>query len=241
MISGEEVSGLGSVLGQLYGQHLERNPEDAYIRQHGAPGFLAGTLRVFRFYEPYLPAGGRLLDWGCRHAPDACLIHTARPGLAIDGCDVFGGERFEAFYRYAGLSYQQLCHFIELPYAGASFDVVIASGVLEHVPMDYESLKEVHRVLRPAGRLIITYLPNRTSLEEWQRRRRAAEYHQRLYTLEQLKELLLHTGFSPLVAGYQTRLDLLGEPGVPRRLLRWTGMRRFTSCLCAVAARSEYL
>ncbi len=241
MNPGGEVPNLAARLGHLYQQHLEARPEDAYLRQHSEAGFLAGTIRVFRFYEPYLPTAGRVLDWGCRHAPDACLIRATRPNLEIDGCDVFENGRFEPFFRYAGLRYERLRHMVQLPYEDASFDAVVASGVLEHVPMDYESLKELHRVLRPAGRLVITYLPNRASVEEWRLRRRAQEYHQRLYTLPELRRMLLHTGFSPLVAGYQTRLDLLREPGRGERLLGWFGLRHLTSCLCAVAVRADYL
>src|SRR5262245_30808593 len=74
---------------------------------------------------------------------------------------MFDADHYPVFHRYADLSYRQLDHIFRLPYPDAAFDAVIASGVLEHVPMGYESLKELHRVLRPDGRLIITYLPNR--------------------------------------------------------------------------------
>jgi ubiquinone/menaquinone biosynthesis C-methylase UbiE len=52
-----------------------------------------------------------------------------------------------------------LSEIVKLPYPDDSFDAVLASGVLEHVPLDYESLKELHRVLRVRGRMIVTYLP----------------------------------------------------------------------------------
>ena len=38
-----------------------------------------------------------------------------------------------------------------LPFADASFDVIFASHVLEHVDNDAAAIKEIHRVLRPNG------------------------------------------------------------------------------------------
>ncbi len=232
---------LTGVLRRLYQQQLQQRPEDEYLRRHSQPAFLAGTAQVFRFYEPYLPAAGRVLEWGCRHAPDACMIRSHRPELEIDGCDVVEPGCYPVFFEYAGLRYQQLQNIVRLPYPAAGFDAVIASGVLEHVPMDYESLKEIHRILRPDGKLVIAYLPNRASAEEWYRRRRSQAFHQRLYRRAGLRDLLLHTGFVPLAIGYQTRLDALRRDGRGLGLLRWLGLHRFTACLCAIAAKRDYL
>jgi SAM-dependent methyltransferase len=224
-------------LGELYAAQIERSPHDTYLRQHAEPAFVAGAEKVFAFYEPHLPQAGRILDWGCRHAPDAGLIRARRPSVEIEGCDVLAPDQYRVFYEYAGLRYRRLEHLFQLPYADASFDVVIAAGVLEHVAMDYESLKELHRVLRPEGRLIVTYLPNRGSVEEWWLRRKNAPSHARLYSRRDFREMLLHTGFLPVVLGYQTQLDLLPRSSGLASLLRPFGLARFTSCLCAVASR----
>lgn len=42
------------------------------------------------------------------------------------------------------------------PIESASFDVVIACDVLEHIPADRAALHEVHRVLRPGGTAILS-------------------------------------------------------------------------------------
>jgi len=235
------------LLRQLYERQLETNPGDGYLRQHGEPGFLGGTIRVFRFYEPWLPKQGRILDWGCRHAPDACLIR-AKLGdqIVLDGCDVNDENQYAAFFTYAGLRYARLQAPVRLPYADESFDAVIASGVLEHVPMDYESLKELNRILKPGGRLIVAYLPNRASLEEWWLRTSGrGDFHRRQYSCREMRRMLLHAGFLPLVAGYQTQLDVLPRSnGQAFRLLRLLSRlllaHRLTSCLCAVAEKTPY-
>jgi len=150
------IEALSGLLSDLYRRQVEMLPRETYLREHSAPAFVRGTVAVYRFYEPWLPREGRILDWGCRHAPDACLIR-ARFGtrFTLDGCDVFDRASYPVFFEYAGLRYQPLPDAVRLPYADDSFDGVIASGVLEHVPMDYESLKELHRVLKPTGSLYL--------------------------------------------------------------------------------------
>jgi SAM-dependent methyltransferase len=235
---------LAAALRDLYRRQLERFP-DEYMAQHASPVFVAGSTTVNRFYEPWLPAEGRILDWGCRHAPDACLLR-ARWGdrFTLDGCDVHEGTPYPVFFAAAGLRYTRLTGSVLLPYEDRAFDAVIASGVLEHVPMDYESLKELHRVLKPGGRLMVSYLPNRWSIEEARLRwRKPVEAHQRLYSRRQLDEMLRHSGFLPRVLGYQTRFDALAADGAARwmrPLVRAAQLHRLTSCLCAVAERTDY-
>ncbi|MDT5216081.1 MAG: hypothetical protein QOK18_4320 [Mycobacterium sp.] len=45
---------------------------------------------------------------------------------------------------------------LDLPYEDGSFDCVIASEILEHVPEDDRAIEELVRVLRPGGRLAVT-------------------------------------------------------------------------------------
>lgn len=235
------------LLRKLYQEQLKTVPGDEYLRFHGEAEFVRGCVRVFRFYERFLPSGGRILDWGCRHAPDACMIRKKfGDGAQIDGCDVIGVDQYRIFFEYSGLRYELLRDAWALPYPNACFDAVVASGVLEHVPIDYESLKELYRVLKPGGRLILTYLPNRWSVEEWWLRfNRRPNSHRRLYSLSESRRMLLHSGFVPVLAGFQTQLDLLPGDGngsaIWRSILRLAMLQRLTSCICAVAEKSSYL
>jgi SAM-dependent methyltransferase len=233
---------LAELLLDLYRRETKLLPYETYLGQHASPEFVDGAVRVFRFYEPWLPRSGAVLDWGCRHAPDACLIRARfGDGVAIEGCDLSPEATYRTFHDYAGLRYQALLDHVGLPYPDGRFDAVIASGVLEHVPMAYESLKELYRVMKPGGRLIVTYLPNRGSYEEWRLRRRAAgEAHRKLFSRRQIRGLLLQAGFWPLTTGFQTQLDSLPHDGGSvwlRGVARAAQLHRLTSCLCLVAEK----
>jgi len=89
-----------------------------------------------------------------------------------------------------------------LPYEDQSFDAVISTGVLEHAANDGESLKELYRVIKPGGFLIVNKLPNRYSWTEWLNRHLQRPNHLRRYSLHEIKNTFLHYGFLPVASGY---------------------------------------
>jgi SAM-dependent methyltransferase len=212
---------LRSVLQSLMRRYVDDHPDSRYLQVHLQPRCIDDHVRTFCEYARHLPDQGDVLDWGCHHAPDSCLLKTVSPDrFRLHGCDFYEPRLFAGFHEYAGLDYRQLTDLIATPYAASSFDAVIGSGVLEHVSMDYESLKELHRILKPGGRLIITYLPNWLSWEEWVRRTIwKRDFHHRQYGLGEARQLLKRTGFLPIVASH----------AVPRRI--------FGSTLTLVAER----
>ncbi len=44
---------------------------------------------------------------------------------------------------------------LDLPFADDSFDMMFSHGVLHHVPEIKQAQREIHRVLRPGGELVI--------------------------------------------------------------------------------------
>lgn len=201
-----EEASLQALLEDLYRQQLSLDPGNHYFRIHGTPRFIANQIRTFHWYRPYLPESGTVLDWGCHHAPDSCLLRAwFGDRLILHGADFADPRRFRVFREFAGATYQQLRDVVTLPYASGSLDAVIGSGVLEHAAMDYESLKELWRILKPGGVLVITYLPNWLSFQEWRRRVVQKQgYHRRLYGVAETKHLLKHSGFYPEAARYHT-------------------------------------
>ncbi len=88
-----------------------------------------------------------------------------------------------------------------LPFAAATFDAVVTSEVLEHIPDDTGALAELHRVLRPGGVLAATvpsWLPETISwkLSEDYHAPRAAGGHVRIYSATELRAKLRAAGFA---------------------------------------------
>ena len=105
-------------------------------------------------------SGFKILDIGCgsgRHTAAAYeLDRTFAVGADLNYTDVAqAGERLRFHDRLGAhgggswaLSTADICN---LPFKTASFDLVICSEVLEHIP-DYEgALKEIQRILKPGG------------------------------------------------------------------------------------------
>lgn len=80
-----------------------------------------------------------------------------------------------------------------IPLASGSLDVVLALDVLEHLDDDVNALREIRRILKPAGLLIVT-VPAMPSL--WGGQDMVSE-HRRRYTRKTLHRAFAEAGFGP--------------------------------------------
>lgn len=192
---------------------LGRGTLAVYLRQ---VGFLAEALPA------YLSKGNRdirILDWGCGKGHISHLL--TRAGFRVTSADVADGGEDSAFHQSApilqerGIHPVPLRHAFELPFDDASFECVTSFGVLEHVPQDVESLKEIRRVLTPNGLLYVSFLPYRTSWTQALARLLGDQYHDRLYGVGQVRRLARDAGFE--VVGMHLG-QLLPKNPVPRQL-----------------------
>jgi ubiquinone/menaquinone biosynthesis C-methylase UbiE len=94
-----------------------------------------------------LPRRGKVLDVGC--GDNTSLARYRRPGLSVYGVDY--QEHPDLQY---GESFRLLGSRGQIPFPAATFDVVTAQWVLEHVCRPRQFLAEVGRVLKPGGVLV---------------------------------------------------------------------------------------
>jgi len=106
-----------------------------------------------------LAHGKRVLDAGCG-AGYGCE-ELARAAESVIGVDIAAEaiEFAQANYQQPNLRFEQ-ASCTALPFAGASFDLVVAFEVIEHLEDWRGFLQEACRVLAPAGQLIVS-TPNK--------------------------------------------------------------------------------
>ena len=118
-------------------------------------------------------------------------------------------------------------HFVEgdaqaLPFADGSFDAILMSDVIEHIPDDAQAMREVVRVLRPGGRFVLSTIradrPSYIKRINWD--------HEREYGDDSLRALIETSGLTiarvfsfyraPMMIGRE--LHVLVENHLPRGL-----------------------
>lgn len=129
---------------QQLAERYERHNREA----RGAGFAFEGDLRR-GFFGTRIGTGKRVLDLGCR---DGTMATAYVSGNSVTGLDIDRNalERAEAVG--VGAVWADLTD--PLPVDSASFDVVVAGEVLEHLPDPVALLEEVDRVLVPGGALL---------------------------------------------------------------------------------------
>ncbi len=104
--------------------------------------------------------GDHVLDAGCGTGANTTrlLAYGARV-TAVDFSDFAIAEMHEKFGLRAEVAQ---CSLTDLPYANDTFDHVLCSGVLMHIPDIETALGELARVLKPGGNLLITETSDRS-------------------------------------------------------------------------------
>ncbi|MBC3763930.1 methyltransferase domain-containing protein [Quadrisphaera oryzae] len=154
----------------------------AYTHGHAEPVLASHRWRTAENSCGYLLAhlrpGLDLLDLGCGPGTiTADLAERVAPGRAV-GLDAAAGVLDEAgaLAERRGLALEWVVgDALALPFPDASFDVVHAHQVLQHLPDPVRALREAVRVLRPGGLLAVrdvdyaatTWYPPDAGLDAW--------------------------------------------------------------------------
>jgi len=131
------------------------NLKEVFSREQFQPSVLGLFLNPFYFARKGLfehisalapQVTGRVLDVGCGRKPYECLFNASRYiGLEID--TVQNRKNKKADFFYDGTTF---------PFSDAEFDSVVLNQVFEHVFTPEPFLREVKRVLKDGGILLMT-------------------------------------------------------------------------------------
>jgi methionine biosynthesis protein MetW len=157
-------------------------------------------------------AGTRVLDVGCGSG-NSYAREIARRARSWTGVDV-SANAVEAA-RASGLDARVIEDAAELPFDDDSFDLVLCIEVLEHLFAPHRAAAEIHRVLRPGGRLVastpnVAYWRLRANLalglwnplgDELSVEQPWRDPHIRFFTPTTLARMLRQAGFASVETG----------------------------------------
>lgn len=187
------------------------------------PASLRKIEAVFDFDAPKL----KILDLGC--GDGRLSAELVKKGHEVWGVDVFPGGIESANKK--GINAIQADIEAKLPFADSSFDLVLVLDTLEHLYDEEGVMREVYRILKKNGKIIISY-PNQFDLRNrlnmlfgggiihWSHRKykdvRAWKYgHIRFLLYKELEELLRVNGFYPK----KVQFNFMAGGILPRRLI----------------------
>jgi SAM-dependent methyltransferase len=194
--------------------------EDGHWRFLGLRALLDGAIR--RFAPGRTPL--RILDAGCGAGGNAAALAALGPVVAIDM-----HPRGLHWCRERGLVALARADVQRLPFAAATFDVVVSIDVLTHraVRDDAAALAELGRACRPGGVVVVLL-----AAYEWIRSAHDVVVHaERRYTRRRLREIAQRAGLVPELVSYWT--TALFPAAVLYRLL-WRGEHKADSDLAKV-------
>lgn len=110
------------------------------------------------------------LDYGCGEGRYIELLTEFFPTTSIYGSDISDTALQIAQAKYSSAKYLTMSD-ESVNFADSSFDLIISIEVLEHVRDVEKSIKEISRLLKPQGMVILsTPCANKYSFEWWQNR-----------------------------------------------------------------------
>jgi SAM-dependent methyltransferase len=160
----------------------------------------------------------KILDVGC--GTGANLKMLADFGAA-EGVDI--SPQAVEFCRERGLDSVKLGAAEQLPYENDSFDLVTALDVIEHLDDDVAGLREIRRVLRRDGRVLL-FVPAFMFLWGVQD---DVSNHRRRYTLPSLVKAAEAAGFEVEWSNY-ANISFFLPVLLVRSVMRWLGLRAST-------------
>jgi SAM-dependent methyltransferase len=144
-------------------------------------------LFAYEFAAATIPPGSQALEIGCGEGYGTALL--AKTAHIVIGLDIDQATVEQATAKYASetLSFR-LYDGTRIPFPDNSLDAAVSFQVIEHVRDDSGHVREISRVLKPGGLLVMT-TPNRTyrlrpGQKPWNR------FHVREYCADDLQSLL---------------------------------------------------
>lgn len=130
------------------------------VEQKIVPGLRYSQYAYEEVLDRLVVSGTRWLDVGCGHhiLPEWCL-ESELPLVERAGCVVGVDPTVQPGHSHRSIRDVRVGTAQQLPFEAASFDLVTANMVVEHLTDPEASFQEIFRVLRPGGKFLL-HTPN---------------------------------------------------------------------------------
>jgi SAM-dependent methyltransferase len=152
----------------------------------------AGSDPAYARVGEWLAPPGRTLELGCGPGRFVALLSSL--GHEVVGVDPLEFPDWALLRDRPGVTLESGLVAEALPFEDASFDHVACIGALLYFDDPEQAMREMRRVVRPNGRLVIR-TPNSGNLYTRRTGRRLDPSSRRLYSLDELATLVESTGF----------------------------------------------
>lgn len=165
---------------------------------------------------------GRLADLGCGSGVFTSILQQR--GFTCTGLDISHQLALRGARMYPHVAF--LAGDIEyLPYASATLDAVLLSGVIHHLPDPLPCALEIYRVLKPGG-VFMAFDPNRRNPFMWLYRDKSSPLYSSNGVTENERPILAEEVYAVFTeAGFDVRNDFLS--GLHYRYIASAVMRVF--------------
>lgn len=157
-------------------------------------------------------APARIADLGCGSGIFSSIL--AAKGFAVVGVDISPGMIKLAQQKFPKSQYQidfTVGDVENLPFPADSFDAILLSGLLHHLPDPSRCIREVHRILKPGG-VFTAFDPNRSNPFMYLYRDRTSPFYSSKGVTENERPVLAQElAGSFLAAGFTVKTDFLSN------------------------------
>ena len=171
--------------------------------------YLLRTIQIINKIKKYYPKKEiSILDIGCGEGYNTCLMDSIIINSKITGIDY--RKHYKKYWKLINKNGYKI-RFItsdarKIPSDKEFFDIIIMWGVLEHIGEDKKTnkekrieeklcIKEIYRLLKPEGLLMINYLPNKFSYIEFIAKYLNLYNHLKKFSKKEIIELLYENNF----------------------------------------------
>lgn len=137
------------------------------------------------------------LDIGCSSGYMLELVHRKYPGVNVFGADYFSNGLIHCHNRLPDIPLFQT-DIVNCKFRDNLFDAVTSLNVLEHIQEDYKALRQIFRILKPGGILVVTVPMGPYLYDMFDE----IHFHVKRYTKKELKQKVQDAGFRILDINY---------------------------------------